>query len=58
MDGREFAYRVADIRVVDSRQQPLSLQYEQAELRLVTCYPFNSLQSGGPLRYVVSAWQI
>lgn len=58
MDGREFAYRVADIRVVDSRQQPLSLQFEQAELRLVTCYPFNSLESGGPLRYVVSAWQM
>lgn len=58
MDGRQFSYRVTDIRVVDSRQQQMSLQYEQAELRLVTCYPFNSLQSGGPLRYVVSAWQI
>ena len=58
MDGRQFVYRVADITVVDSRQQQLSLQYELAELRLVTCYPFNSLQSGGPLRYVVRAWQI
>lgn len=58
MDGRQFVYRVADITVVDSRQQQVSLQYELAELRLVTCYPFNSLQSGGPLRYVVRAWQI
>ena len=55
-DGREYRYRVGSTSVVDSRQQHMLLQHEQAELRLVTCFPFSSLASGGPLRYVVSAW--
>lgn len=55
-DGREYRYRVGSTSVVDSRQQDMLLQHEHAELRLVTCFPFSSLASGGPLRYVVSAW--
>lgn len=55
-DGREYRYRVGSARVVDSRQETIALQYQQAELRLTTCFPFASLASGGPLRYVVSAW--
>ena len=55
-DGREYRYRIASTRVVDSRHEQITLQHDQAELRLVTCFPFASLASGGPLRYVVSAW--
>jgi len=55
-DGQTFVYRVDAINIVDSSQQRMSLQYHTAELKLVTCYPFNSLQSGGPLRYVVTAY--
>ena len=33
-------------RVLDARQQRLTL---------VTCYPFDALRAGGPLRYVVTA---
>ncbi|RGP55912.1 class GN sortase [Pseudomonas abyssi] len=55
-DGQEYRYRVASQRIVDSRNEPMILQYERAELRLVTCYPFRALTSGGPLRYVVTAW--
>ena len=54
--GREYRYRVATQRIVDSRKEPMVLQYDRAELRLVTCYPFRALTSGGPLRYVVTAW--
>lgn len=53
--GHTFVYRVATTRIVDSRKERMSLQYHTAELQLVTCYPFNSLHSGGPLRYVVTA---
>lgn len=55
-DGREYRYRIVSTRVVDSRHEQITLQHDQAELRLVTCFPFASLASGGPLRYVVSAW--
>jgi len=55
-NGQEYRYRVATQRIVDSRNEPMILQYDRAELRLVTCYPFRALTSGGPLRYVVTAW--
>jgi len=48
-------YRVDTRQVVNSTRQTMRFQQGLAELRLVTCYPFASLQSGGPLRYVVSA---
>jgi len=54
--GTVHVYRVGQRQVVDSTQQPMRFHHGRAELRLVTCYPFASLQSGGPLRYVVSAW--
>ena len=54
--GKVHVYRVGQGQVVDSTRQRISLETGRAELRLVTCYPFASLQSGGPLRYVVSAW--
>lgn len=49
-----FSYRVTDIRVVDSDQQQISIQ-QRDELILTTCYPFNALQTGGKLRYQVTA---
>jgi len=53
--GTVHVYRVRVQEVVDSSRQAMHFQQSLAELRLVTCYPFASLQSGGPLRYVVSA---
>ncbi|PKM30790.1 MAG: class GN sortase [Gammaproteobacteria bacterium HGW-Gammaproteobacteria-11] len=55
LHGNEHAYRVSVHTVVDSSQQSMHFHQDLAELRLVTCYPFASLHSGGPLRYVVSA---
>ena len=54
-NGEEYQYRIDSQRVVDSREERIELQHRRAELRLVTCYPFASLNSGGPMRYVVSA---
>ncbi|WP_241505974.1 class GN sortase [Parahaliea mediterranea] len=55
-DGRLLQYRVAESRVVDSRQ-PVAApsHFGPAELELVTCYPFDAIRPGGPLRYVVHA---
>lgn len=54
-DGRGHRYRVSNIDVVDSRRGSLVLDTDRPVLSLVTCYPFNTLDAGGPLRYVVSA---
>lgn len=49
-------YRVTGLRVVDSEKKQLDLShFEDDQLILITCYPFDSLEAGGPLRYVVEA---
>lgn len=54
--GRWRNYRVENVRVVDSRLELIDTrQLPDGTLLLVTCYPFNSVDVGGPLRYVVQA---
>lgn len=53
--GQRHAYQVVGIDIVDSRKGSLVLDTDAAMLTLVTCYPFDALEAGGPLRYVVTA---
>ena len=53
----QFTYRVSDLRVVDSSQQQVAIN-QQDELILTTCYPFNALQSGGKMRYQLTALRL
>lgn len=53
LDG-SFTYQVNDIKVVDSSKQQIIIN-QRDELILTTCYPFNALQTGGKLRYQVTA---
>jgi sortase A len=53
--GQRHAYKVVGIDIVDSRKGSLVLDTDAAMLSLVTCYPFDALEAGGPLRYVVTA---
>lgn len=54
--GRWRSYRVESARVVDSRAELIDTQQlPEGTLLLVTCYPFESIDAGGPLRYVVRA---
>lgn len=48
-------YRVVDTTVVDSREQRIEVSQADGELLLVTCWPFDAVAAGGPLRYVVTA---
>lgn len=48
-------YRVDDLRVLDSRSGSAALPADADGLVLVTCWPFDAIGPGGPLRYVVSA---
>jgi sortase A len=54
-DGRVFLFSITDVRVADSRQTRVALDGEVPRLTLVTCYPFDAIQPGGPLRFVVTA---
>jgi sortase A len=56
--GRRESFVVAHLRVVDSRYSRISLESDTPRLTLVTCYPFDAVRPGGPLRYVVVADQM
>jgi len=49
------SFTVARAEVVDSRRRELLLDPSIRRLSLVTCYPFEALTAGSPLRYVVTA---
>ncbi len=51
-------YRVTRMQVIDSRHARLPAAGSADGLLLVTCYPFDALIPGGPLRYVVWATRI
>ncbi len=48
-------YQVIDSRIIDSRQARIPAADSMDGLWLVTCYPFDAIVPGGPLRYVVQA---
>ena len=54
-DGRLRRFVVASTRIVDRSDLTVVADVGDTRLTLVTCYPFDALQPGGPLRYVVTA---
>ncbi len=52
---REVRFVVTNVQVVDSRRARITLGSDRPRLTLVTCYPFDAVVPGGPLRWVVSA---
>jgi sortase A len=57
LDSREGSrrYRVTSMRVADTRREQVALDDADDALLLVTCYPFDAVAAGGPLRWVVRA---
>ena len=49
------SYVVNNIKIIDSDQQDITVYDDQAEIKLITCYPFDAPIAGGPLRYIVTA---
>lgn len=47
--------RVTSIRIADSSRERIDTGADADALLLVTCYPFDALSAGGPLRFVVAA---
>jgi len=56
-DGSRW-YAVRNLEVVDSRSHELVVNHSAERVSLVTCYPFDSPDAGGPLRYVVTAYPL
>ncbi|MFO1303405.1 MAG: class GN sortase [Burkholderiales bacterium] len=54
-DGTWRHFRVRSAYVIDHRELRLPRDGAVPTLTLVTCYPFDAVQPGGPLRYVVVA---
>jgi sortase A len=54
-DGTRRRYVVRRAFVVDERETWVAEDAGDTRLTLVTCYPFDAVRPGGPLRYVVSA---
>lgn len=48
-------YIVRSTEIIDSTKRNLYIETGSEKLRLITCYPFDALSSGGSLRYVVTA---
>jgi sortase A len=54
-DGSLRSYRVQRAQVLDEKETWVMRQDGPTRLTLITCYPFDALTAGGPLRYVVFA---
>lgn len=56
-DSVVHRYEVRSTRVVDSARERVVASGKTSSLLLVTCYPFDTIRVGGPLRYAVRAVQ-
>ncbi len=56
--SNKIHYRIINIVILDQSQTEIMQDYGLDLLTLITCYPFDTLQTGGPLRYAVQAVRI
>ena len=54
-DGTQHFYRVSETTVVHESKVDVMAPSNDKRLTLITCFPFDALIPGGPLRYVVHA---
>ena len=54
-DGKHIQYEVKATRIVDKKNTEVLRQDGRTRITLVTCYPFDAVLPGGPLRFVVIA---
>jgi sortase A len=47
-------YKVEDTKIVDSRTTRIDPTSDNGQLVLVTCYPFENIDAGGPMRLLVT----
>jgi sortase A len=57
-DGVRHDYAVTGTLVIDAQDVEILWDADETRLTLVTCFPFDAVVPGGPLRYVVQAHRI
>lgn len=55
IEGETKSYVVSETRIASETETALLRQSGESRLTLVTCYPFDAIRPGGPMRYVVVA---
>ena len=48
-----YRYQIEETKIVDSRTTRIDPTLDNGQLVLVTCYPFDTIETGGPMRFVV-----
>jgi sortase A len=54
-DGRKWHFELNETHIIDSRRERLQFDEGSATITLLTCYPFDAIVPGGPLRYAAVA---
>ncbi len=57
LTGKMIQYKVSETIIVDEKQTEYLANTSENTLTLITCYPFDAIRPGGPLRYLVIAKQ-
>ena len=57
-EGVRATYRVHEVAIVRKEDARVLDDADSAQLTLITCYPFDAIRSGTPLRYVVVARRV
>ena len=57
LTGETIKYKVSETIIVDEKQAEYLANTSENTLTLITCYPFDAIRPGGPLRYLVIAKQ-
>ena len=55
--GDTLIYEVIETKIVHEREVEYLFSTQEEKLTLITCYPFDAIRPGGPLRYLVIAKQ-
>lgn len=54
LDGPSEHWQVVERRIVDARTTRLDMNLPEERLSLITCYPFDAVRAGGPLRLLLT----
>ncbi len=57
LTGETIQYEVTETIIADEKEAEYIANTSENTLTLITCYPFNAIRPGGPLRYLVIAKQ-
>lgn len=55
LTGKSYRYRVSAIQIANARHERIQVNTPDERMTLVTCYPFDAIDTGSPLRFVVTA---